>query len=619
MLSLRLRSAFTKLRYFLRALGFELVNTLARRWNATESPKPVLRRSPWIALSRCTIHIIPCTVFLFLLPLHFSAMYLGPGFSYRRSDGLYLVLFQVAAKTLEILCVASLTTVVLHVLRHELLRDGVPLGFVGSGIFFSQANFFWSPEMFVGTLHCVRSWKRLRLLVLIIMSGLLALLIAPSAAVLLQPRSQNVPAGRTAYYLPATPDQLWPSELSGDDERSECFGEFATQNIVCPSAGLNSLRSYFQNFNTSFLVPTMMWDTFDISPLVFETLAGKIPRLINSGQVEGFTRDTTMYQPNAITATLQSALTGDWRDATKSVTGHHLVAAKEYRYADQRLSSVWTTSPQVYAKCAAPQNVSAGKVVIDFPVKYWAPRVDQMEKYGSSEWSNEKPINITISDRSRSNSLQAEWSTLPVDQFGPVSGGVLLHLPRKSSNSSRAVVPCSISASWFFAETMSDSFKNGAAWSFTDVSKSQSHYRTDLNASSAEAHEYRRLITIRDKWFRALAPQVPYENCNSRSEAFNTLERIFLDVGLSTVLDDMRSHGQSRWDSSTHTCIFHPRYSADTDVDYLSHCDCQNGAKYQLIEFVLASCSPTAFLGTVVTVLSSLPQPSPEIVLCNGI
>lgn len=67
------------------------------------------------------------------------------------------MLFQIGAKLLEIGCVASLTTVVLHVLRHDLIRNGVPLDLLGSGIFFSQANCFWSPEMLVGAWHCVRN------------------------------------------------------------------------------------------------------------------------------------------------------------------------------------------------------------------------------------------------------------------------------------------------------------------------------------------------------------------------------------------------------------------------------------------------------------------------------
>ena len=116
MLSQRYVAAFAQSKYSLRALGFEILRTLLRRWTTSESPKLALRRSHWIAVSRCAIHILPCAVFLFHLPLNFKAMYLVPGSPCRRSNELYPVLFQIVAKLLEIPRVASLTTVVLHVL-----------------------------------------------------------------------------------------------------------------------------------------------------------------------------------------------------------------------------------------------------------------------------------------------------------------------------------------------------------------------------------------------------------------------------------------------------------------------------------------------------------------------
>lgn len=581
---------FAQTRYFIRAIGFELLNTLCRRWTASEEPKPVLRRSRWIALSRCTIHILPCLVFLFLIPLNFSAMYLGPGFSYRESDEVYLVLFQIAAKILEIVCVASLTTVVLHVLRHDLMRDGVPLGFVGSGMFFSQANWFWSPEMFVGASHCVKSWKRLSLLVVIIMAGFLALLIAPSAAVLLQPRIQTVPAGGTAYFLPATPDQLWPSEVDGSDELSECFGEYATQNIVCPSAGFESLRVYFMNFNSSFMVPPMLRGTYDMSPLVVQSLAAKTPRLLNSGTVFGSNRETSIFQPNAITAIVQDSLTGDWHNGTKNWAGNRFSVGREYQYADEVLSSVLTTSPVVLTRCAPAQNVSTGQVEVNFPVKTWVTRTLTASNTESSQWQDDqKPFNITVLDPSISSNLQSEWIALPTDQFGPVSGGVLLHFPGNVLNTSRVVVGCSISASWFSGEVTSDSLINEAAWSFSESSRSFARIRTDLNASSAEAHSYRRLITIRERWIQSLTPFTPCEGCSNQSSRLTTLERLFSDVRLSTVLDDMRAQGQFRYDESTKTCVFRPSDPADTDVDRWNFTDCGNGNKHALLELILSS------------------------------
>ena len=497
------------------------------------------------------------------------------------------MLFQIAAKILEIVCVASLTTVVLHVLRHELMRDGVPLGFVGSGIFFSQANCFWSPEMLVGALHCVRSWKRLRLLMVVVVAGFLALLIAPAAAVLLQPRSQNVPAGGTAYFLPATPDQLWPSEVNGSDELSECFGEYAPQNIVCASAGFESLRNYLLNFNSSFNVPSMMFGTFGISPIVIQGLAGKTPRLLNSGTIYGLSRETSILQPNAITAILQDSLTGDWRNGTKYWLGKRFSAVREYRYADQRLSSVLTTSPMVLTRCAPAQNVSAGQVEVNFPVKAWVTRTFAPRAHGSSQWQDDqKPFSITILNRSASNNIQAEWITLPMNQFGPVSGGILLHFPGKTS---WAVVACSISASWFSGEVTSDSLSNEAAWSFTESSKSWATIRTDLDAYSAEAHRYRRLITIRESWIQTLTPFTRCEDCGNQTERITTLERLFFDVGLTTVFDDMRAQGQSRYNGSTKTCVLRPPDPADTDVDRWNHSECGDGNKHVLLEFILAS------------------------------
>ena len=586
----RLIAAFGHSKYFLRALGFEIVNTLFRRWTATESPKPALRHSRWIALSRCSIHFFPCLVFLFLLPLNYSAMYVGPGFSYSHSNGLFLVLFQIGAKLLEIGCVASLTTVVLHVLRHDLIRNGVPLGLLGSGIFFSQANCFWSPEMLVGAWHCVRNWRMLRLFLVIVLAGSLALLIAPSAAVLLQPQSQNVPAGGTTYYLPVTPNELWPSEVNESDERSECFGEYSDRNIVCASAGFESIRSFFLNFNASFIVPSFMYGKHSMSPLEVHGLAGKIPRLLSSGTVSGWARETSILQPNAMTATLQDFLTGDWLNATRHWVGSRMSAVSEYRYADQRLSSVITTSPAVLARCAPAQDVSAGQVEVYFPVKYWVNRPLKPSETGSTQWQdNPMPLNITLSERNISNNVQFEWITLPTDQFGAVSGGMLLHFPVKALNTSWVVIPCSMSASWFSGEITSDSLTNGAAWSVTESGKSWADIRVDLDASSAEAHKYRRLISLSEGWIQSLIPSAPGENSKNSSKPATILERLLSDVGFSTLLDDMRAHGQSRVNKSTNRCVLQPSDPTETDVDRLIRRECDNGGKHMLLELILAS------------------------------
>ncbi|KAL8860165.1 MAG: hypothetical protein Q9178_003429 [Gyalolechia marmorata] len=575
-------------KYLLRALGFELLNSLCRPWSGGESPKPVIRRSRWVALSRCAIHLFPTVVFLFLIPLNYKAMYIGPGFSLETSTGLYLVLFQIGAKLLEICCVSGLATVLLHVLRNDLLGDGVPLGLVGSGYFFSQANYFWSPEMFVGALHSVKHWKVLRLLILITVAGALALLIAPSSAVLLQPRSQTVPAGGTAYFLPAALDQLWPSEVNGSDELSECFGMYSVQNIVCASAGFDSLRSYFQNFNTSFATPPMLWNNIHLQPFVVQSLAAKIPRLLNKGKVFGHGSETFGFQPNAITATFQDALTSDWRDGTKRWSGSRFSAVGQYQYATQRLSTVVSTSPVVLPRCLRAQNFSSGPGQVSFPVKSWTPLKFNVSLGESPEWEvKSKAYDVIIPEYDTTHSLQHQWIDLPTDRFGPVSGGLLLQLPGNVPNTSQAVIGCSISASWFSGQILSDSHTDQAAWSVADSKKQWAIIRTDLNASSAEASKYRRLISIRNDWFRSLTPPTPCVSHSNQSKQVTTLQCLFSDVGLTTVLEDMRTQLQHRENGKT--CHYQLPDPSETDVDRWNRHDCVNGAKKQLLEMILAS------------------------------
>ena len=513
-------------------------------------------------------------------------MYLGPGFSSFAPDGFYLVLFQIGAKVLEILCVASLTTVVIHVLRHDLMRDGVPLGFVGSGVFFSQANFFWGPEMFAGALYSVKSWQRLRLLVLIIVAGALALLIAPSSAVLLQPRSKTVPAGGTVYFLPAAPDMLWPSEINGSDELSECLREYSAQNIVCASAGFESLRSYFLNFNSSFSVPEMMWRNYlPLQPIAVQSLAAVIPRLVNSGTIIGLSRETAIRQPNAITATFQDSLIGDWRKAAMSWSGSRFTSRKQYKWADQLLSPVVTTCPLVLPRCSLAQNVTAAQNQVTFPVKSWTIRNES----GSPEWEdNERPHTTTILSRNLSELVQHEWVELPIDQFGPVSGGIILHLPGDDSKTSHALVACSISAFWYPGEIITDSLRHEAAWSFTGGESSWGPIRNDLDAAHAKEKKIRRLITIRDKWFQSLSPRTACARPgNGSTQSTTTLDCLFSDVGLSTVLDDMRRIGQPTWDGKT--CNHQPSDPSATDVDRFNRGDCGNGNKHELLEMILGS------------------------------
>ena len=94
--------------YLLRNLGLEIVAfILIRLWFglSPELTKVVVKKSFWVAFSRCLIHILPVTVSLVLLRLNIGGFYIGHGFSQQSSGDLTaqgndvkLALIQAAAK-----------------------------------------------------------------------------------------------------------------------------------------------------------------------------------------------------------------------------------------------------------------------------------------------------------------------------------------------------------------------------------------------------------------------------------------------------------------------------------------------------------------------------------------
>ncbi len=107
------------------------------------------------------------------------------------------------------------------------------------------------------------------------------------------------------------------------------------------------------------------------------------------------------------------------------------------------------------------------------------------------------PFDISNLDPKYSNELHFHWVSLPTDRFGPVSGGIYLPFPWNPTTRSQAVVGCSISATWIYAEVASDSIIGDAAWSITKLDGSSPKIMMDLDASSAQARDYHRLIRLK--------------------------------------------------------------------------------------------------------------------------
>ena len=171
-----------------------------------EPIKVAIRRNYTIAILRGLIHVLPISFALAETVLNCNTYYVGVN-PYNQA------IYQLLAKIHEILIQASLATVILAYIRHELaFGEGLPLGALVSGLQISQFAYLWSMEFWGAIRSKSLSFSRkLRLLIVILICFIVAILAGPSSAVLLIPRLDFWPAGSTDIWINATSDDLYPS------------------------------------------------------------------------------------------------------------------------------------------------------------------------------------------------------------------------------------------------------------------------------------------------------------------------------------------------------------------------------------------------------------------------
>lgn len=213
-----------------------------------ERKKVIISDSLGTALRRCIVHLLPILTSIAILTINVHGVYLGvdiPG--PLGSDTIAIMFLQLAAKAHEILIVASLGLIVVQSVKHELLfGDGLLLGLIGSGIAFSNFEFFFKEEFYGALRYVTYHGNRVRkvgFITLLIVSGLTAVLAGPASAVLLVPKSQTYPSGGSDLFLNGSANQFWPDDLSGDisELQQYCSSDNSTSFGICPTGGYFSL------------------------------------------------------------------------------------------------------------------------------------------------------------------------------------------------------------------------------------------------------------------------------------------------------------------------------------------------------------------------------------------
>ncbi|KAH6976404.1 hypothetical protein BKA56DRAFT_688086 [Ilyonectria sp. MPI-CAGE-AT-0026] len=247
-----------------------------KSYGGLEGRKPVIH-SRKSAVCCCLVHIIPLFVSGVLLYFNLKRRFIGSELEGQQNkDSLKLSVLQVCAKAQELAIVASTTTILLELIRYELMYgNGLPLGLLASAFSYSQVrhmvtaacSWFITPDFWGSLVVCGKpdtGWGKFRsigLIVLLVVCGFIAVLAGPAAAILMLPTVVDWPVGGVIYWINGTNEQLWPQRLTADSLLGYgCDNQNAQlYDPRCPSAGFPSLYQHFSNWRGSPITDSWAW------------------------------------------------------------------------------------------------------------------------------------------------------------------------------------------------------------------------------------------------------------------------------------------------------------------------------------------------------------------------
>lgn len=200
----------------LRNLHLQVTSHVTRLGKAREGPKVAVYKSRKIAILHAVSHVIPCAISIALLVVNYRGTFTGD------VGVTTLTAIQFGAKFLEILIQSSLASIMLSVVRNQVLGKGrIPLGGLLSPFHTTHVSYLWSLPLWGSVASGnIRQWRSLVAAISSLIFIVLAALVGPSTAVLMIPRFFNRPGASFLALLKET-GSLFPTrmELSGSHLR----------------------------------------------------------------------------------------------------------------------------------------------------------------------------------------------------------------------------------------------------------------------------------------------------------------------------------------------------------------------------------------------------------------
>lgn len=242
-------------RSLLKTLRLNILYTLLAKafdWPDREEARVAIYESRPFAAFYSILHILPTIGATILIYINVDELFVGyniPWFSTTANGS--LAALQFVAKTHELLILASISSIVFAAIRARLAsEEGVPYGAVFVGTEISYLNTIWSMNLWAVFLSSFSMKMRARILTwlliaLFTISCILGALVGPSSANLMIPRWKDFPAGGTTYWVNATNDELFPSEIVVTPNLQHCTSRF--DDVACPYGGFEIIAQSFMS------------------------------------------------------------------------------------------------------------------------------------------------------------------------------------------------------------------------------------------------------------------------------------------------------------------------------------------------------------------------------------
>ncbi|RFN53302.1 hypothetical protein FIE12Z_2452 [Fusarium flagelliforme] len=530
----------------LRAVGLGLT-TITK---GPEQPKKLFTISRRVALARCGVHILPSFVSLILITINLLGYFIGGELQGSQNrDSIKLGTLQIVAKIQELLVVASLSTVIFHVLRSELVfGPGLPLGLLGAGFKFTSLSFFWSSEFwgsvaYKGADHL----RKASIFGLLILSGLLAVLAGPTTAVLMIPRELEWKAGGVNFYLNGTKEEMWPNYLGVPTVN--CSGSNWLNNSRCLANGYQSIHETFSNRRGSSQNGLISLQIADSD--LYKTVHAR------ARESETYIVETWAYTAHVPSAMMHAASVSLWVAAL-----NYLVSIakptmhpnpKLLRYASSRTASVRTELPAARVLCdiTIPVDRNTTYVEARFPMlpEHGLQARDNRLNYADIWFQLQDVTSIVMAMMNTPASTRilvepVDLQPIP-DQASSV--GVLLLSP-DSENMGRWILQgCSIDGRWAKGKTKITENPLSVKYDFSsDQPRSTVDSKVDVEAYGWARFKppndgtWRR-INITAGWLSALNVELPGTGQANGTRNQRTIESI-LEVASDRPLGDMDSN-----------------------------------------------------------------------------